>query len=112
MKATIPPDHGVLAEALRRRVLEEPALTDLSLRQAIAASAQGGPAAPPPYDVLARQIGEAAFRVTDAQVASVVTAAGTEKAAFELIITAAVGAGLLRWQLASKAIEEARIAPA
>jgi hypothetical protein len=112
MRTTIRPNHGVLAEALRRRVLEEPALTNSALRQAVAASAQGGPAAPPPYEALARRIGEAAFRVTDAQVASVVTAAGTEKAAFELIITAAVGAGLLRWQLASKAIEEARDAPA
>ena len=112
MKAMTQPDHDALAEALRRRVLEEPALTGLALRQAVAASAQGGPAAPLPYDALARQIGEAAFRVTDAHVASVVTAAGTEKAAFELIITAAVGAGLLRWQLASKAIEEARDAPA
>jgi hypothetical protein len=42
------------------------------------------------------QSGEAAWRVTDAQVASVRAAAGSEKAAFELIAAAATGAGLLR----------------
>jgi hypothetical protein len=59
-----------------------------------------------PYDDLARQIGEAAWRITDAQVASVLAAAGSEKAAFELIATAATAAGLLRWQRAIKALEE------
>ena len=51
-----------------------------------------------PYDDLARQIGEAAWRVTDAQVASVLAAAGSEKATFEVIAAAATGAGLPRWQ--------------
>ena len=46
------------------------------------------------------------------QVASVLAAAGSEKAAFELIATAAVAAGLLRWQQAIKALEEAGDAPA
>ena len=61
---------------------------------------------------LAHQIGEAACRTSDAQVASVLHAAGNEKAAFELIAAAAVGAGLLRWQQAMKALEEAGDAPA
>lgn len=64
-----------------------------------------------PYDDLARQIGEAAWRVTNAQVASVLAAAGSEKAAFELIAAAATGAGLLRWQRATKALEEMSDAP-
>jgi len=64
-----------------------------------------------PYDDLARQIGEAAWRVTNAQVASVLAAAGSEKAAFELIAAAATGAGLLRWQRAIKALEEMSDAP-
>jgi hypothetical protein len=100
MKRSIRPNHRVLAEALRRRVLEGPGKTDPALRQAVAASATGGPAAKPPYDELARQIGQTAYRTTDAQVASVLRAAGSDKAAFEVIVAAAVGAGLLRWQQA------------
>ncbi len=65
-----------------------------------------------PYDDLARQIGEAAFRVTDTQVANVLAAAGSEKAAFELIAAAATGAGLLRWRHAINALEETSDAPA
>ena len=111
MKTTNRPDHRVLAEALRRRVLEGPGETHPALRQAAAGSAAGGPPAEPPYDVLARQIGEAACRTTDAQVADVVKAAGSEKAAFEIIMAAAVAAGLFRWQHAIRALEEETDAP-
>ena len=111
-RSRLRPDHHALAEALRRRVLEEPAETDPGLRRAVAASAAGGPAAPVPYEALARQIGGAACNVTDDHVARIVRAAGSEKAAFELIVTAAVGAGLLRWDRALKAVKEARGAPA
>jgi hypothetical protein len=60
-----------------------------------------------PFDNLARQIGESAGGVTDEQVAGVVRATGSEKAAFEVIVAAAVGAGLLRWRHAIKALDEA-----
>jgi hypothetical protein len=99
-------DHHSFAETLRRRVLEGPGETDAALRQRVAARAAGGPPIEAPYDDLARQIGGAAWRVTDAQVASVLAAAGSEKAAFELIAAGATGAGLLRWQRAIKALEE------
>jgi hypothetical protein len=112
MKTTNRPDHHVLAEALRRRVLEGPGDTPPGLRQAVAGSATGGPPAEPPYDALVRQIGESAYRTTDAQVTDVVKAAGSEKAAFEIIFAAAVGAGLLRWQQAIRAMEEETDAPA
>lgn len=105
-------DHHSFAEALRRRVLEGPGETDPGLRQRVAARAAGGPPIEAPYDDLARQIGEAAHRTTDAQVASVLAAAGTEKAAFELIASAATGAGLLRWRQAVKALEGSDDAPA
>jgi hypothetical protein len=93
-------------------VLKERAKTDVELRQAVAASAIGGPAAPQPFDALARQIGDAACHVTDAQVADALSAAGSQKAAFELVLAAAVGAGLLRWDRAVRALKEARDAPA
>jgi hypothetical protein len=41
-----------------------------------------------------------------------VRATGSEKAAFEVIVAAAVGAGLLRRQQAMKALDEATDAPA
>jgi hypothetical protein len=101
------PDHRALAEALRYRVLEGRAVSDDATRKAAADRAAGGPAMPGPYDELARQIGESSHRVTDAQVEGVVQAAGSEKAAFEIIAAAAMGAGLMRWRLAIKALDEA-----
>jgi hypothetical protein len=107
-----PPDHPSLAENLRRRVLEGPGETGPVLRQRMAARASGGPPIDAPYDDLARQIGEAAYRTTGAQVASVLAAVGSEKAAFELIAAAATGAGLLRWQHAIEALAQSGDAPA
>jgi hypothetical protein len=105
-------DHRAFAEALRCRVLEGPGETDPAMRHSVAKRAAGGPPVEPPYDDLARQIAESAHRVTDVQVASVLTATGSEKAAFEVIAAAAVGAGLLRWQQGIKALDEATDAPA
>jgi hypothetical protein len=105
-------DHHSFNEALRRRVLEGPGETDPALRMRVAARASGGPPIEAPYDDLARQIGEAAYRTTDAQVVSVLRAAGSEKATFELIVTAATGAGLSRGKQAIKALKDAADAPA
>lgn len=100
-------DHHLFAETLKSRVLEGSGETSPGLRQRVAARAAGGPSIEAPYDDLARQIGEAAHRTTDAQVASVLAAVRNEKAAFELIAAAATGAALLRWERAIKALEEA-----
>ncbi|GHO90209.1 hypothetical protein KSF_002570 [Reticulibacter mediterranei] len=91
------PDHRVLADAVRQRILFGPGKTDAPLRQAMAERATGGPPLSAPYDELARQIGEAAYKVTDEQVAKVVEQTGSEKAAFELMMAAALGAGLHRF---------------
>jgi hypothetical protein len=104
-------DHQSFAEALKRRVLEGRGETETALRQCVAARAAGGPPLEQPYDDLAHHIGEAAYRVTDAQVTSVVAATGSEKAAFELIAAAATGAGLLRWQQAMSALKDLDDAP-
>jgi hypothetical protein len=112
MKMPTRPDHRALAEALRRRVLEGPGETSPRLRQTSAERAAGGPAAKAPYDELARQIGEAGHGVTDAQVSSVLAATGSEKATFEIIAAAALGAGLSRWEQAMKVLEEATHASA
>jgi len=60
-----------------------------------------------PFDDLARLVGEAAHRVTNAQVSSVLAATGSEKATFEIIAAAALGAGLSRWDRAVKVLVEA-----
>jgi hypothetical protein len=112
MATTSRPDHRAFAEALRRRVLDGPGETDLVIRQATAERAAGGPAVAAPYDDLARQIGDSAACVTDEQVASVLRATGSEKATFEIIAAAAVGAGLLRWRQGIKVLDEAADAPA
>jgi alkylhydroperoxidase family enzyme len=101
------PNHRALAEALRRRVLEGPGVTEVVLRQKMARRSCGGPAIEPPYDDLAFQMGEAADKVTDEQVMKVVKTAGSEKAAFELMVSAAVGAGLYRWEKGLGALKEA-----
>jgi len=117
MKSRLKPDHRALAESLRMRTLEGPGETEPALRKAVAACAAGedGPGdatGQSPYYALARQIGEAAFRTTDAQVAEVVEATGSEKGGFEIILTAAVGAGLVRWQCGLRAVEGATDASA
>jgi hypothetical protein len=105
-------EHAALAKILRDRVIDGPGLSDRALRRAAAERSAGGKAMAEPYDALARQIGEAAYRVTDAQVTSVLHAAGSEKAAFEIVAASAVGAALLRWQQAIEALSEAQNAPA
>jgi hypothetical protein len=107
-KAPAHPNHRELAETVRRRTLEGPGETDANLRQAMAERAAGGSALEAPYDDLARQIGEAAYKVTDEQVANVVKRAGSERAAYELIVASALGAGLHRWRRGINVLEDAR----
>ena len=97
-------DHRALAARLEQRVFAEPAETPPQLRQDMGRRAAGGPPIAPPYDDLARQIGAAAYRVTDAQMA-----AGSDRAAFELVAAAAVGAALERWKAGLAAIDEASL---
>jgi hypothetical protein len=73
----------------------------------MAERAAGGPTIDAPFDDLARQIGASAAGVTDEQVVRVLRSTGSEKAAFEVIAAAALGAGLLRWQQGIKALDEA-----
>lgn len=104
--------HRQHARAVRTAVTNASGVTEASLRAAVLARAAGGPPADEPYDTLARQIERAASRVTDVQVAAVRGAAGSEKGAFEVIMSASIGAGLARWDAAVRAIDEASHAPA
>jgi hypothetical protein len=99
-------DHVARRMALEAEVVG-PARTDVTLRSGVMARAAGGPVIAAPFDDLARQIGEAAHRVTDGQVANVRAALGTDKSAFEVVLAASVGAGLSRWDAASRAMKDA-----
>ncbi|MEO7015861.1 MAG: hypothetical protein ABI067_04880 [Leifsonia sp.] len=98
--------HSQHAGELRSRV-ENTGTLDRTLRLAILARGSGGSAVPEPFDTLANQIAEDAFRVTDAQVQAVLLETGSEKDTFEVVLIAAIGAGLRRWDAAQKAIMEA-----
>jgi hypothetical protein len=104
--------HQDHAQAVRAALAGDTGVTDASLRTATAARAAGGPPIDEPYDTLARQIAAASYRVTDAEVEDVRQASGSDKAAFEIVMSACVGAGLLRWDAATRAIEEATDASA
>lgn len=78
-----------------------------AVRAAAIGRATGEGALGEPYAALARQIRDAAYRVTDAQVAAVRAAEGSDKGAFEVIMSASIGAGLARWDRAIQVIDEA-----
>ncbi|MDQ0612666.1 hypothetical protein QF046_000307 [Microbacterium sp. W4I4] len=100
-------DHASLAAALRRSVVETGVL-DAATRNSVLRTDPGEAVdRSSPAAVLARTIGEASFRVTDAQVDAVRAAMGSDKAAFEVVMSASVAAGLRRWDAAIAAIREA-----
>ena len=99
--------HEALVAALRKATLEAAADTPASLRVAVAERAAGGPPITEPYDALASAIGGDSHRVTDAQVTAVRNSAGSERAAFEVIAAATLGASLRRWRAGIAALEAA-----
>ncbi len=107
MARDVPHDHAELAARLRDRVLKAGAL-DHALRAEALEVGAGGRPKPGPYSALAAQVGGESSRVTDAQVAAVREALGSDVPAFELVLSAAIGAGLRRWDAAARIIEQAR----
>ena len=104
-------EHRQHADAVRRAATGGTGESAAAIREAVLTRAAGGPAIAEPYDALARQVGEAAYRVTDEQVASVRAAEGSDKGAFEIVMAASIGAGLSRWEQAIQVIDEAGDAP-
>lgn len=104
--------HAVLADTLRRRALDHGAIPRSVRAGALAAGAGSAADLPDVYDALARLVGEASYRVTDRQVAAARDAAGSDKAVFEIVMSASIGAGLRRWDAAASAIDGATGAPA
>lgn len=104
--------HRGHADTVRAAVAGEAGVTEASLRTAVAARAAGGAPIAEPYDDLAAMIADASYRVTDAEVDAVRATTGSDKAAFEIVMSACVGAGLARWDAAVRVIGEATDAPA
>lgn len=102
--------HAELANLLRSRV-EATGITEPALRRAAFGRGGGGGPIESPYEELAQQIGSAAYRVTDAQVAAVRQRVASDRATLEIILAAAAGAGMKRWDAASRVIGEVRDAP-
>jgi hypothetical protein len=100
-------DHVVMAQALRTRAAIAPALVDSTLRKAAIERANGGAALLKPYEALVTQVAEASYKVTDAEVAAVRQAAGSDKAVFEVIMAAAIGAAMVRCDRAMQALKGA-----
>ena len=96
------PNHTQMAEQLRHRILGSNGETDPILRRAIAQRINGGPPLPPAYDELVVLIDTASYKITDSHVRRLVTTMKGEKAAFEIITTAAVAAGLRYWDIGRK----------
>lgn len=101
-------DHQQFAEALRRRLTEAAAETSAADRSAAFAVGGGVTPTDTARDALAHQIGRAAAQVTDDQVAAVRAGTGSDKATFEIVMSAAIGAGLSRWDRAMAALAEAK----
>ena len=98
-------DHRELAEELRGAVSRglDPDATTGAMR--IGAGGEADLA--PPYAELARTIGAASYKVTDEQVAAARQRAGSDRGAFEVVMSAGIGAALRRWNAAIRAIDEA-----
>jgi hypothetical protein len=82
--------HADRVAALRRAVLDSDAVTDRATR---AAAATGGDV-PGPLGSYLRNVREASYRITDADVDELRSAGHSEEEIFELTIAAALGAAL------------------
>lgn len=94
------PNHHSMAEVLRQRIFNAEGVTSEALRKAIGKRAISEFTIEEPYKEIAIQVGETAYKITDEQVNKLIKKTGSDKAAFELVVAAAVSAGLYRWDKA------------
>lgn len=102
-----PESHETLAQRLRERVLSAGVIPRAVREGALAAGAGESTDLADEFDIVARQVGAASYRVTDEQVASARARAGSDVGTFEVVMSASVGAGLRRWDAASRVIGQA-----
>ena len=110
MKPDLPPRVQALAASL----FEGRGDTDPALRRAVAERAEGaslgaaGPALPPEIDAYVDKVARHAYRVTDEDIAALRAAGHGEDAIFEITLSAALGAGLVRMERGLAALKGAR----
>ena len=97
-----PDPHAALRDTVLSTVLTGPGETAPELRQAVARNE----AVPPELQSLVDKIRQHAYRVTDEDVARVQSAYGDDKA-FEIIVSAALGASRQRRVTGLAALEDA-----
>ena len=90
-------------ESVRRAVVAGPGELPAEVRQALL----DGEPAPAPFEEYVEKVRRHAYRVTDAEVESLV-AASSDDAVFEATVATALGAGLARLEAGLAAIEAAR----
>lgn len=99
-------DHARRKSDLIAAVLDRGS-TEPGLRlAAVKLGADGDASLAEPLATLCRHIGQASYRVTDAEVQHVREVLGSDKQAFEVILAACVGAGIARWDIAATALAE------
>jgi AhpD family alkylhydroperoxidase len=91
---------GDAVDALRRSVLEAPAVTPVELRRAAAGD---GPL-PEEWRTYAETVRDASYRVTDDDVARLVAAGHTEDEIYEVTVAAALGAALRAYDTGRRAV--------
>lgn len=96
--------HLDLVEALRRAVLASPGATPPSLREALTDVGD----VPEDLREYVGKVRHHAYRVTDDDVAALKAAGYTEDQLFEITVSAAVGAGLLRLHAGLASLKGAR----
>lgn len=112
------PGYDQLVAGVRAAVLEGPGATPTGLRQAVAARA-GGPEAGASRAAGVREVDEElrplvdkvagrAYEVTDADIATLRQAGYDEDAVFEVVVSAALGAGTARLRRGLAALEASR----
>jgi alkylhydroperoxidase family enzyme len=86
--------------ALRRAVFESAGAIDPAIRQAAGA----GDRLPGPWGAYAEKVREQSYRITDADIAALKAAGGTEEEIFEVTVAAAMGAALRRLDAGLRAV--------
>jgi hypothetical protein len=109
VKPALPPKVQALVAAL----FDGRGETEPALRRAVAGRAEtpldaGGGAIPPELEGYVDKVARQAYRVTDDDIAALRSAGHSEDAIFEITLSAALGAGLVRMERGLAALEGAR----
>jgi len=98
--------YRALLSHLRDAVLSGPGTLDPEVRSA---AAGGGGEVPLALHSYVNKVTQEAYKVTDRDVEELLAAGYSEDQVFELTVSAALGAGLCRFEAATRALEQDRL---